>query len=133
MSHIAAREPCPFCSPEVVAQSVLANSLCYLIWTDETGTPEGSTMVLPLAHRETIWDLTADEWAATQSLLHEGRDLVSGLYAPDGWNVGWNVGRTGGQTVHHVHCHLLPRYRGEPLAGRGIRSWIKDPANRPPR
>ncbi|MFB4288808.1 HIT family protein [Nonomuraea sp. ATR24] len=53
-------------------------------------------------------------------------------HAPDGWNVGWNVGPVGGQSVAHAHCHLVPRYAGEPFAGRGIRAWIKDPANRPP-
>ena len=114
-------------------QVVLANADCLMIWTGETGTPEGSAMVVPRAHRSTLWDLTAQEWAATLALLVEARDLISRLHAPDGWNVGWNVGVVGGQSVQHVHCHIVPRYSREPLAGRGIRSWIKDPSNRPPR
>ncbi|MGW3347110.1 HIT family protein [Nonomuraea rubra] len=85
-----------------------------------------------LAHRPTVFDLTREEWAATQQLLHEMKKRPTASHAPDGWNVGWNVGSVGGQSVDHARCHLVPRYEGEPLAGRGLRFWIKAPSNRPP-
>jgi diadenosine tetraphosphate (Ap4A) HIT family hydrolase len=123
---------CYFCSILTSDQILCANDLCLAVWTEEVGAPEGSTMVLPKAHRETVWDLTEAEWTATRRLLLACRERVAALYRPDGWNVGWNVGPVGGQTVAHAHCHVVPRYRDEPFAGRGIRSWIKDPANRRP-
>ncbi|WP_049566841.1 HIT family protein [Nonomuraea sp. SBT364] len=122
---------CPFCLPRIEPDIVLANDHCYAIFTRDA-VPEGSAMVLPLAHRRTVFDLTPDEWAATRLLLDEMKRKLTASHAPDGWNVGWNVGPVGGQSVDHAHCHLVPRYSGEPLAGRGIRAWIKDPANRPP-
>lgn len=87
-------------------------------------------MVLPRAHRPTVFDLTPAEWAATRDLLNRARELIAGRHSPDGWNVGWNVFPVGGQSIPHAHCHLVPRYGDEPLAGRGIRWWIKDPSNR---
>jgi histidine triad (HIT) family protein len=60
------------------------------------------------------------------------RDLVTAAHQLDGWNAGWNVEPVGGQSIPHVHCHPIPRYRDEPLADGGIRAWIKDPDNRPP-
>ncbi|GAA1411836.1 hypothetical protein GCM10009662_52900 [Catellatospora coxensis] len=102
------------------------------MFTRDTGTPSGSAMVLPVAHRVTVFDLTEQEWASTARLLRGMKALIADRYGPDGWNVGWNVEPVGGQSIPHAHCHLVPRYAGEPLAGRGIRSWIKDPANRPP-
>jgi diadenosine tetraphosphate (Ap4A) HIT family hydrolase len=122
--------PCPFCAPRVDPRIVLSDEHCCAIWTEES--PEGSAMVVPRAHRVTVFDLTDQEWASTRRLLERMRQLIVDLHAPDGWNVGWNVDSVGGQQVSHAHCHLVPRYRDEPLAGRGIRSWIKDPTNRPP-
>jgi histidine triad (HIT) family protein len=121
---------CPFCVPQVESRIVLTDDHCFSMWTEES--PEGSAMVLPRTHRVTVFDLTDQEWASTRRLLELMRQRVAATHAPDGWNVGWNVGTVGGQSVPHAHCHLVPRYRDEPLAGRGLRSWIKDPANRPP-
>jgi histidine triad (HIT) family protein len=58
--------------------------------------------------------------------------LIDQLHHPDGYNVGWNCGSVGGQEVFHAHLHVIPRYRDEPLAGRGIRAWIKQEANHRP-
>jgi diadenosine tetraphosphate (Ap4A) HIT family hydrolase len=90
-------------------------------------------MVLPRAHRRTIFDLTADDWDGTRHLLADVRELVVERHCPDGFNVGWNVETVGGQSVMHAHCHLIPRYHDEPYAGRGLRAWLKDPLNRPTR
>ena len=44
--------------------------------------------------------------------------------------MGWNCGAVAGQTVFHAHLHVIPRYAGEPYAGKGIRHWLKQEANR---
>jgi histidine triad (HIT) family protein len=120
---------CPFC--EVAAETVLmSNRWCYAIRTGDTGVPVGSAMVLPKAHRVTVFDLTEAEWLAHRELLARLREQMVREYRPDGWNVGWNVGPVGGQSVAHAHCHLVPRYADESHAGRGIRYWIKQPDNR---
>ena len=44
---------------------------------------------------------------------------------PDGWNVGVNVGEAGGQTVFHLHVHVIPRWRGDvPNPRGGVRGVI---------
>jgi histidine triad (HIT) family protein len=101
---------------------------CLAIWTGEP--PEGSAMVLPVRHVVEPWDLDEDEWAATRTLLARIQEQVTRSHAPDGWNVGWNVGPVGGQSVPHVHCHVVPRYSDEAYAGRGLRWWVKQPGNR---
>ena len=52
------------------------------------------------------------------------------LYRHEGYSVGWNTGKTGGQSILHAHLHVIPRFADEPYAGKGIRSWIKQEANR---
>jgi histidine triad (HIT) family protein len=118
---------CPFCAP---ANEIAGSELCYAIWTD--GPPVGGAMVLPRAHRETVFELTADEWRATHELLARVRAIVDERHRPDGYTVGWNVGEVGGQSIAHAHCHLVPRWADEPHAGKGLRWWIKQPENRRP-
>jgi diadenosine tetraphosphate (Ap4A) HIT family hydrolase len=102
---------CPFCLPLVEPHIVLADEHCYAMWTRET--PEGSAMVLPHAHRPTVFALTQDESLATRQLLEQMK-IIESRYAPDGFNVGWNVLPVGGQSIAHAHrrrirssCHRL--------------------------
>ena len=47
----------------------------------------------------------------------------------DGHKIGWNCGPGAGQEIMHAHMHLMPRFKDEPYAGRGIRFWLKQEAN----
>jgi diadenosine tetraphosphate (Ap4A) HIT family hydrolase len=89
-------------------------------------------MIVPRAHRETVFDLTPEEWAESYELLQRARAMLDRQCQPDGYNVGWNSGAVGGQEVFHAHLHVIPRFADEPLAGRGIRYAIKQPENRRP-
>jgi diadenosine tetraphosphate (Ap4A) HIT family hydrolase len=122
---------CPFCHPEQngLQVVVLENELCWFLQEPDS-TLVGSGVIVPKAHREGVFDLTPTEWAATYSLLHEVRQLLDATYAPDGYNVGWNNGRAAGQEILHVHLHVIPRFHDEPLAGKGIRYWLKQTGNR---
>jgi diadenosine tetraphosphate (Ap4A) HIT family hydrolase len=50
--------------------------------------------------------------------------LLAALHQPDGFNIGVNVGAAAGQTVGHVHLHLIPRYAGDVPDPRGGVRWI---------
>ncbi len=103
----------------------LENELCFYL---EHETEIGG-MIIPKALRETVFDLTQDEWNASFSLLHKAKALLEEELKPDGWNVGWNVLPVGGQHVPIAHLHIIPRFADEPFAGRGIRWWIKQKEN----
>jgi diadenosine tetraphosphate (Ap4A) HIT family hydrolase len=96
----------------------------------EQGALRGSGVIIPLRHAETVFDLTADEIAETFALLQDVKAWMDERYRPDGYNVGWNCGVAGGQIDMHAHMHVMPRFRQEPHAGRGIRYWLKQPENR---
>ena len=116
---------CPFCSPNLDVETViLENALCLFV-QEPKPVLVGSGMIIPKAHRETVFDLSAEEWQATFELLQQVKALLDGQYHPDGYNIGWNCGQVAGQEVFHAHMHVIPRYRDEPLAGKGIRYWLK--------
>ena len=58
------------------------------------------------------------------ALLDEVRAVLGREHAPDGYNIGLNEGAAAGQTVMHVHLHLMPRYRGDRADPRGGVRWI---------
>ncbi len=120
---------CPFCPPNLDREEVmLANPTCIFLQRIEV-VLVGSGMIIPIAHRETLFDLTEEEWRDSYALLQEVKSLLDKKHAPAGYNVGWNCGEVGGQHVFHAHLHVIPRFRDEPFAGRGIRHWLKQEDN----
>jgi diadenosine tetraphosphate (Ap4A) HIT family hydrolase len=99
---------------------------------EDEGALRGSGIIVPKAHRRTVFDLTPEEVSATFALLKEAKVQLDERYAPDGYNVGWNCEASAGQVVFHAHLHVIPRFADEPYAGRGIRSWLKQDENRRP-
>ena len=47
------------------------------------------------------------------------KTILDAAYKPDGYNVGVNIGETGGQSVPHIHIHMIPRYKGDMEDPRG--------------
>jgi diadenosine tetraphosphate (Ap4A) HIT family hydrolase len=90
----------------------------------------GSGLIIPRAHRETVFDLTPTEWNALHDMIHQAKNLLDQTYRPDGYNLGWNCGTVGGQHVFHAHLHIIPRYKDEPFAGKGIRYWLSQEENK---
>jgi histidine triad (HIT) family protein len=90
-------------------------------------TAPGCGAIVPKVHRASPFDLTAGEWAATRELLLLVRAELHRRLAPDGYTLGWND-----QAGLHPHLHIIPRFDDEPMTDQGVRSGIKDPANRRP-
>jgi len=53
------------------------------------------------------------------ALLDEAKQCLASKHAPAGYNIGINVGEVAGQTIFHVHLHLIPRYHGDTEHPRG--------------
>jgi len=71
-----------------------------------------------------FFECTAEERLAMLTLLDEIKSGLDREYAPDGYNIGLNNGPAAGQTVMHVHMHLIPRYAGDTAEPRGGVRWI---------
>ena len=123
---------CPYCSLSALDPRVVVKDELVWFLRDHRyqGALKHSGVIIPVAHRETVFDLTDSEVAATFRLLGRIKLLMDSELSPDGYNVGWNCGRVGGQEVFHAHLHVIPRFRQEPLAGQGIRAHLKSDANR---
>jgi diadenosine tetraphosphate (Ap4A) HIT family hydrolase len=106
---------CPFCE---VNDAVLESAQAYARFDAHPVTP-GHLLLLPRRHVASYFEATADERAALFELLDAGKALLDDRFKPDGYNIGVNVGAVAGQTVMHLHVHLIPRYRGDVAEPRG--------------
>jgi len=75
--------------------------------------------VLPREHKANLFDLPGQTQAALWQLVAEVRNELQLDLAPAGFNIGLNDGVAAGQTVMHVHIHVIPRYRGDVRDPRG--------------
>lgn len=87
---------CPYCFVLEPAQEVLFRDELVLFLQDRRyqGSLKHSGIIIPVAHRETVFDLTDLEVAATFRLLSRVKVWMDAEFAPDGYNIGWNCGRT---------------------------------------
>ncbi len=118
----------PFLSLPATAW-LASNDLAFAIF-DRYPVSEGHTLVIPKRLVASWWDATKAEQHALLALAEQVKQLLEGRYAPDGWNLGVNVGAAAGQTVDHLHLHLIPRYDGDVRDPRGgIRHAIPSRGN----
>jgi diadenosine tetraphosphate (Ap4A) HIT family hydrolase len=113
---------CPFCSipPErVVAENDLA-----LVIRDEFPVSPGHALIITRRHVASFFKITDDERSAMLMLLDQEKADIDARWAPSSYNIGINDGAQAGQTVPHLHIHLIPRYPGDRVDPRGGVRWV---------
>jgi diadenosine tetraphosphate (Ap4A) HIT family hydrolase len=113
---------CPFCA--VPPDRMLDASDHAFVVHDAYPVTRGHTLIISRRHVTDIFDLTEAEIDDFFRLLRTARERIDRAFRPSGYNVGVNIGRDAGQTIMHVHVHIIPRYSGDcddPTGGvRGI-------------
>ncbi len=85
---------------------------------------EGHTLIIPKAHSATFFEIPTKVRQAMFELLDRAQIELDQQYSPDAYNIGINDGVAAGQTVSHLHIHLIPRYKGDVDDPRGGIRWI---------
>jgi diadenosine tetraphosphate (Ap4A) HIT family hydrolase len=114
---------CPLCGA-LSDDGLLVEGTDAVALMDKYPLNPGHCLILPRRHTPLFWDLSSEEIADLFSVLAEARGLIDKKFSPDGYNIGVNVGPVAGQTIDHVHVHLIPRYRGDDDDPRGGVRWI---------
>jgi diadenosine tetraphosphate (Ap4A) HIT family hydrolase len=114
--------PCPFCQLPP-ARIVRERASAVLVW-DAWPLSPGHALVIPRRHIGSWFDTTEPERADMLALLDEAKALVAQQHAPAGWTIGINDGPAAGQTVPHLHMHLIPRHPGDTPDPRGGVRWV---------
>jgi diadenosine tetraphosphate (Ap4A) HIT family hydrolase len=96
----------------------LRNEFAFVL-EDKHPVNPGHALIIPVRHVASFFDTTTEERTAMLDLADAVRRQLDAQRKPDGYNLGVNVGVDAGQTVFHVHLHVIPRYRGDVANPRG--------------
>ena len=121
MSDVASR-PCPFCRLDPAR--ILAEDALSVVYRDGFPVSPGHAVIIPRRHVATLFEATREEQIALLDALAQAKRLIDRQHQPDGYNIGINHGQAGGQSVPHLHIHLIPRYRGDKEDPRGGVRWV---------
>lgn len=114
---------CPFCN--INQEEIITESDYFFVIDDRYPVTEGHKLLITKQHIANCFELDAlhlkDLWMLANKVR---KDLLSKDDSINGFNFGCNAGKTAGQTIFHVHWHLIPRRRGDskdPTGGiRGV-------------
>lgn len=123
---------CPFCkiiSSEDYSIVIATNTTALAIY-DAYPLTNGHSLIIPKRHVSSFFEITAEERADMLLLVDNVKEILDEQVQPDSFNIGINDGPAAGQTIPHVHMHLIPRYSSKTDDPRGGVRWIiPDKAN----
>jgi diadenosine tetraphosphate (Ap4A) HIT family hydrolase len=115
-------KPCPFCT--LPLERIIDSNDLALVIRDGYPVSPGHTLVIPKRHIGSWFEISQAEQQALLDLLAKAKAVLETESMPDGYNIGINDGPSAGQTVPHLHMHLIPRYKGDQEDPRGGVRWI---------
>lgn len=109
---------CIFCDYINSDEVVIQNDLAYTMY-DHFPVNKGHLLVIPKRHFASYFEATEEELLAIQDLIRRAKEMLDIELKPDGYNIGINIGEAAGQTIFHLHVHLIPRFLGDVENPRG--------------
>ena len=92
---------------------IIENELAYARYDKNYPVSPGHCLIITHRHVAEYFHATSEEKAAIWALVDEMKPIIDKEYNPDGYNVGVNIGAAAGQSVPHIHIHMIPRYKGD--------------------
>lgn len=108
-------ENCIFCkilADEIPSAVVYEDDACRAI-LDNAPAERGHVIVISKKHAANIYELPDDDVSRIFVAAKKIAAAVQKTYSCDGVNVLQNNGAAAGQTVFHLHVHVLPRFDGD--------------------
>lgn len=114
--------PCLFCHPK--PHEIIEETEYALLITDSYPVSKGHCLVIPRRHIKTFFECTEEENSEFFYLTNQAKKYVEEQYSPDGYNIGCNNEIAAGQSVFHLHIHIIPRYKGDVENPKGGVRWV---------
>jgi diadenosine tetraphosphate (Ap4A) HIT family hydrolase len=114
---------CVFCKIVSYKNHIAENSHA-VAFPDAFPLSPGHTLIVPRRHVTGYFTLAEEEQASLWELVPQVRTSIERTHAPVGYNLGVNSGIAAGQTIDHIHLHVIPRYPGDVPDARGGVRWV---------
>lgn len=123
---------CPFC--DIGRERVIYSDSNVLGVWDAYPVSPGHALIITRRHISEFFEATSVERAALLEGARAVKAVIERNHTPDGFNLGINVGEAAGQTIQHLHLHVIPRYFGDVDDPRGgVRHVVPRKASYPQR
>ncbi len=123
-------DECLFCKWETEKEKIILENEYAFARFDEFPVSNGHVLFMTKRHVKDFFGTTLEEKNAIFELMEKAKEMIDKEYHPDGYNIGMNCGIAAGQSVMHIHVHLIPRYNGDVENPRGgIRGVIPKKQN----
>ena len=119
---VNSEEQCAFC--HIPSERIIQETSLSFAIRDGYPINSGHTLIIPKRHVGSFFDLDEKEKSDILALLDTAKVDLDTEFSPDGYNIGINDGNAAGQTVPHLHIHLIPRFDGDQADPRGGVRWI---------
>jgi len=113
---------CPFCT--LPDDRIIDSNEMGCVITDGFPSSPSHTLIIPKRHVGSFFEISKEERDALLDLLDQAKKVIAKELSPDSFNIGINDGPAAGQTVPHLHIHLIPRFKGDQEDPRGGVRWI---------
>ena len=103
---------CPFCTIKT-EDKIIDGKLAFVI-EDSSPVTKHHSLIIPKRHFESFFDITNEELLEINELLKARKEQIKTLDSTvEGFNIGINIGEIAGQSIFHLHVHLIPRRAGD--------------------
>jgi diadenosine tetraphosphate (Ap4A) HIT family hydrolase len=96
----------------------------FIVVRDNFPISKGHTLIIPKRHIASFFELETTEFEALKPILDQAKKDLDTEFNPQSYNIGINDGECAGQTINHLHVHLIPRYKGDQENPKGGIRWI---------
>lgn len=112
---------CLFCEILSEGSRVQLSTEYFFVILDEYPVNKGHALIIPKWHQPDLFSLDGFQfpWGALGYTIDRTKEYLDGEFHPDGYNIGINCGKAAGQTIEHLHIHIIPRYKGDVKNPRG--------------
>lgn len=113
---------CPFCSPNTAR--IVFEEADVFAYKDGFPVSSGHLLVIPKRHISSLLEASSEELNTIMAAIIKAQNFLKKEVSPDGFNIGINEGYAAGQTVSHLHIHIIPRYKNDCADPRGGVRWV---------
>lgn len=106
-------EECLFCKNEDIEDKIVLENELVFAKLDKNPVSQGHMLFITKRHVKDFFETTKEERNSIFELIDKAKEIIDEKYHPSGYNIGMNCGISAGQTIMHVHVHLIPRYDGD--------------------
>jgi diadenosine tetraphosphate (Ap4A) HIT family hydrolase len=113
---------CPFCT--LPHDRIIDSNEMGFVIRDGFPISPGHTLIIPKRHVGSFFEISKEERDVLLDLLDQAKKVIAKELSPDSFNIGINDGPAAGQTVPHLHIHLIPRFKDDQEDPKGGVRWI---------